>query len=108
MRIGGAPDPTRGVRSLDPRRARWHARRALAKLRRASFADANPKSHDAQYSRYHKSKYICSTCHDVSNPVLNNLGHAGTGTNILPTEVMSASSFFAKVLSHGTGPAGGG
>lgn len=41
--------------------------------KRASFADAGAK-HKKLYSRYHKSKYFCSTCHDVSNPVLANLG----------------------------------
>jgi hypothetical protein len=27
-------------------------------------------SHDFKYSRFHDSKYFCSVCHDVSNPVL--------------------------------------
>ncbi|GAB4339775.1 MAG: hypothetical protein Kow0099_15190 [Candidatus Abyssubacteria bacterium] len=40
-------------------------------LSRASFADTVP-DHTVLYSRYHKSKYFCSTCHDVSNPVLAN------------------------------------
>jgi hypothetical protein len=38
--------------------------------KRASFADALAK-HRMLYSRYHKSKYFCSSCHDVSNPVFN-------------------------------------
>jgi hypothetical protein len=29
------------------------------------------------YSRAHKSRYFCGTCHDVSNPVLANLGLSG-------------------------------
>ena len=41
--------------------------------KRASFADAEAR-HQMLYSRYHKSKYFCSTCHDVSNPALANLG----------------------------------
>jgi hypothetical protein len=44
-----------------------------ADKRRASFADANA-NHAQTYSRYHKSKYFCQTCHDISNPVLHNLG----------------------------------
>ncbi|HEY5611074.1 MAG TPA: multiheme c-type cytochrome, partial [Thermoanaerobaculia bacterium] len=34
--------------------------------------DAEPK-HQWYYSRYHKSKTMCGTCHDVSNPVLARL-----------------------------------
>jgi hypothetical protein len=41
--------------------------------KRASFADAGAR-HQMLYSRYHKSKYFCATCHDVSNPALANLG----------------------------------
>lgn len=44
--------------------------------KRASFQDAQA-THQMLYSRYHKSKYICGTCHDVSNPALANLGAAG-------------------------------
>ncbi|MDF1561827.1 MAG: multiheme c-type cytochrome, partial [Deltaproteobacteria bacterium] len=64
--------------------------------KRASFADAAAR-HGMQYSRFHKSKYLCATCHDVSNPVLANLAFAGTppgdGTTILTTEAQSASSY---------------
>ncbi len=59
--------------------------------KRASFADAAAR-HQMLYSRYHKSKYFCSTCHDVSNPVLANLGQ--DGTQPLTTESASASSYF--------------
>jgi hypothetical protein len=59
--------------------------------KRASFADANAR-HQMFYSRFHKSKYLCNTCHDVSNPVLNNLG--ADPTQPLPTELSSASSYF--------------
>ncbi len=44
--------------------------------KRASFADADA-DHSVLYSRYHKSKFFCATCHDVSNPVLANLGLSG-------------------------------
>lgn len=59
--------------------------------KRASFADANAK-HRMFYSRYHKSKYFCSTCHDVSNPVLQNLG--ADPAQPLPTETESAFSYY--------------
>jgi len=64
--------------------------------KRASFADARPL-HKALYSRYHKSKYFCGTCHDVSNPVLANLEQEGTppgdGTTRLSTEDLPASAY---------------
>lgn len=72
--------------------------------KRASFADANAR-HPMLYSRYHKSKYFCDTCHDVSNPILANylLGgvtpdetradFTGTGSTLW-TENHSASSYF--------------
>ena len=44
------------------------------------------------YSRYHKSKYFCASCHDVSNPILANLGFEGAGA--LPTEANAAFSYF--------------
>ena len=59
--------------------------------KRASFADAAAR-HQMLYSRYHKSKYFCSSCHDVSNPVLANLG--ADAAQALPTEANSASSYF--------------
>ena len=65
--------------------------------KRASFADAAAK-HQFFYSRYHKSRYFCSTCHDVSNPVLANLGLSGLvdhsgGTHQI-SEQYSASRYF--------------
>jgi hypothetical protein len=57
--------------------------------KRASFADASAR-HKMEYSRFHKSKYFCASCHDVSNPVLANL----PGGNPLPTELQSAFSYF--------------
>jgi len=65
--------------------------------KRASFADAVPR-HSFLYSRAHKSKYFCGTCHDVSNPVLANLGLSGlpdqSGGADLITEQYSASRYF--------------
>jgi hypothetical protein len=57
--------------------------------KRASFADASAR-HKMEYSRFHKSKYFCASCHDVSNPVLANL----SGGNPLPTELQSSFSYF--------------
>ncbi|MFN2116035.1 MAG: multiheme c-type cytochrome [Anaerolineae bacterium] len=59
--------------------------------KRASFADAEAR-HQMSYSRFHKSKYLCSTCHDVSNPVLANLGQDPTTT--LPSEDRPAYAYF--------------
>ncbi len=50
------------------------------RAKRGPFADASAR-HPMYYSRYHKSKYFCSTCHDVSNPVLANLVLGGVGAN---------------------------
>ncbi len=58
--------------------------------KRASFADADAR-HQMYYSRYHKSKTFCATCHDVSNPVLANLG---ADPNLpLPSEQQSAYAY---------------
>jgi hypothetical protein len=59
--------------------------------KRASFADAAAR-HQMYYSRYHKSQYFCSTCHDVSNPVLANLG--ADPAQPLPTEQHAAYSYY--------------
>jgi hypothetical protein len=61
-------------------------------VRRGPFADANPMGHSVRYSRYHKSKYFCGACHDVSNSVLVNLEAEGEG--MLPSEAQSAFSHF--------------
>jgi hypothetical protein len=65
--------------------------------KRASFSDAAAK-HKMLYSRHHKSKYFCGTCHDVSNPALANLGLSGlpdqSGGADLITEQYSAASYF--------------
>src|SRR6185436_8343334 len=64
---------------------------------RAAFADASP-NHTKLYSRYHKSKYYCSTCHDVSNTALANAAYAATppqdGMTVLPSESQAAHSYF--------------
>ena len=63
---------------------------------RGPFADA-VAPHEFSYSRYHKSRTFCATCHDVSNPVLANLAAAGTpsgdGTTVLPTERLPAHAY---------------
>jgi hypothetical protein len=65
--------------------------------KRASFADAGPK-HQWLYSRLHKSRAMCATCHDVSNPVLANFDYKdtapGVGTTVLPSEAQPAAAFF--------------
>ena len=64
--------------------------------KRGPFADALGK-HEQLYSRYHKSKYFCATCHDISNPALANLAYAtnapGDGTTLLPSESQPAYSY---------------
>ncbi len=66
--------------------------------KRGGWADDDPVSHDTLYSRYHKSKYFCGTCHDVSNPALANLGLAGlqdqSGGNHLISEQYPAFKYF--------------
>jgi hypothetical protein len=59
--------------------------------KRASFADATAR-HKMEYSRFHKSKYFCASCHDVSNPVLANMAaEAGVA---LPSESLAAFSYY--------------
>ncbi len=84
--------------------------------RRASFADANA-THDVTYSRFHKSRFLCATCHDVSNPALANLAFAGTppgdGTTVLPSEDLPAFAYahvertFSEFMLSGFGLQGG-
>lgn len=68
--------------------------------KRGPFADASAR-HPMYYSRYHKSKYFCSTCHDVSNPVLANLVLGGVGVN----ETRSNFTGTARTLWTETNPA---
>jgi hypothetical protein len=78
--------------------------------KRASFADAAAR-HQMLYSRYHKSKFFCDTCHDVSNPVLANLGQ--DGTQPLTTEIDPAFSYahvertFSEFMLSAYGQQGG-
>lgn len=51
--------------------------------------DADPKSHNVYYSRHHKSRSMCATCHDVSNPALANVV-LGAGV----PERQTAASYF--------------
>ena len=64
--------------------------------KRASFADASAL-HPMLYSRYHKSKFYCGTCHDVSNPALENLAFKGTppldGSTVLPSEEKAGNAY---------------
>ncbi|MCX8091165.1 MAG: fibronectin type III domain-containing protein [Verrucomicrobiae bacterium] len=70
--------------------------------------DADPK-HQWYYSRFHKTKYMCATCHDVSNPVLGRLLSGDMG---LP-EKQAAASFvhvertFSEFMLSAYGQPGG-
>ncbi len=78
--------------------------------KRGPFADDTAR-HNTLYSRYHRSRDMCAVCHDVSNPVLQNL-HADPA-NPLPTETASAFSYFhvertfSEFKSSGYGLPGG-
>lgn len=56
--------------------------------RRGPRAEGDP-THQFYYSRLHRSKSMCATCHDVSNPVLANV-NLGPGAS----EERSAASYF--------------
>jgi MYXO-CTERM domain-containing protein len=62
---------------------------------RGEYADGS-LPHERVYSRYHKSKYFCSTCHDVSNTAIANMAFASStpldGTTVLPSESEPAYS----------------
>jgi hypothetical protein len=62
--------------------------------------------HGAYYSRFHKSKRFCGTCHDVSNPVLANVTRracrSGKGRQLLPRRAhVQASSLSAYAQPSG-------
>jgi hypothetical protein len=57
-------------------------------VKRGPRWDSEPKSKTVEYSRFHKSRTMCATCHDVSNPVLANLTEAGA------TGKYAAGSYF--------------
>ncbi len=73
-----------------------YSRSRFTDAKRAPFSDANAK-HNILYSRYHKSRDLCGTCHDVSNPVLANLPYAtnapGDGVTVLTTEALPAHAY---------------
>jgi len=57
------------------------------------FADGASAAHGTLYSRFHKGKFICGTCHDVSNPIMANLPRAGArpgDVGALPSEALPA------------------
>ncbi len=60
---------------------------------RGPFADIAVHEHPTLYSRYHKSKFFCATCHDVTNPVLTNMKFKSTRPGqkvLLDTETLPA------------------
>jgi hypothetical protein len=83
--------------------------------KRGPFADHIGR-HAARYSRFHKSRFFCSTCHDVSNAVLANLDYKdavqGDGSTVLPSELESAFGYFHvertfsefRLSAYGVGP----
>ena len=84
---------------------------------RGQLADVSTPVHQTTYSRYHKSRYYCSTCHDVSNPLAVNGDLAGAvpgdGAGPLPTEETSPfayghaeRTFSEMMLSAYAAPAG--
>ena len=87
--------------------------------RRGPFADP-VALHPFLYSRFHKSRYFCGTCHDVSSSVLANLSFEGTapgdGATVLPTEQQPAhgyghiertfSEFMSSAYAQGPGAEG--
>ncbi len=65
---------------------------------RGPYADvAATHTHETLYSRYHKSRFFCGTCHDVSNPVWANLEQAdtvpGDGATVLESERRPAFAY---------------
>ena len=67
--------------------------------KRGPYSDPSSPPHTARYSRYHRSKFLCGTCHDVSNPALLNAALAetppGDGVTVLPSEQMPAHAYHA-------------
>ena len=67
--------------------------------KRGGWADHEAQHGDGTlYSRYHKSKFYCGSCHDVSNPALANLGLSGlpdqSGGEHLISEQYPAFKYF--------------
>ncbi len=63
---------------------------------RGAFADSSTP-HPKTYSRFHKSRFYCGTCHDVSNPAAINAPFADTppndGVTVLPSEQLAAHAY---------------
>ncbi len=70
---------------------------ATGTAKRAPFADP-VAPHPVLDSRHHKSRFFCSTCHDVSNPALANMAFDGASPGdpnvVLPTEQTAAYGYF--------------
>ncbi|MBL0225366.1 MAG: hypothetical protein IPQ16_07250 [Geobacteraceae bacterium] len=57
------------------------------------FSNGAAQPHATQYSRFHKGKFFCATCHDVSNPVIANMKYKNTRPGqkvLLDTETLPA------------------
>lgn len=68
--------------------------------------DAEPK-HRWSYSRFHKSKYLCATCHDVSNPVLANLTDPGSPERQAAASYFHVERTFSEFMLSAYGQPGG-
>lgn len=75
-------------------------------IRRGSLTDPNT-SHGWLYSRYHKSRNFCATCHDVSNAVLANLDSPGTAERQASATYYHAERTFSEFLLSDFGSPGG-
>jgi hypothetical protein len=69
--------------------------------------DADPK-HQWYYSRFHKTKYLCATCHDVSNPALANvLLGLGVPERQAAASFMHVERTFSEFMCSAYGQPGG-
>lgn len=75
-------------------------------IRRGPLTDPNT-SHGWLYSRYHKSRNFCATCHDVSNAVLANLDSPGTSERQASASYYHAERTFSEFLLSDFGKPGG-
>lgn len=76
--------------------------------KRAPRWDADPK-HQWYYSRFHKTKYMCATCHDVSNPVLGRLlvNDLGVPEHQAAASYAHVERTFSEFMLSGYGQFGG-
>jgi hypothetical protein len=63
--------------------------------------------HPIYYSRYHKSRTLCGTCHDVSNPVLANLSLPGTADRQAAASYFHVERTFSEFRLSAYGADGG-